>query len=169
MDKTGNIFLIGFMGTGKTTVSEELQKMLKMQLVDMDERIVQKQGMTISEIFEKYGEAYFRDIETEVLVELQKQGNTIVSCGGGVVVRSENIGYMKANGKVVLLTAAPETVYERVRYSGSRPILNGHMNVEYIQELMQKRQVLYEAAADIVIATDGKSVANICQEIIRRV
>jgi shikimate kinase len=166
MEKSGNIFLIGFMGTGKSTVSEKLHQMMQMELVDMDERIVQREGMPISQIFEKSGETYFRDVETQVLVELKNEGNTVVSCGGGVVVRSENIRHMKENGKIVLLTATPETVYERVRYSGSRPILNGHMNVEHIKELMQKRQALYEEAADVIIATDGKDIATICKEII---
>lgn len=163
---TGNIFLIGFMGTGKSTTSRELKKMLNMECLEMDDMIVKKQGMPISEIFEKYGEDYFRDIESGLLVELKEKKNVIVSCGGGVVVRRENIGHMREGGTVVLLSATPKTVYERVKNSTSRPVLNGNMNEEYIAELMEKRREKYEEAADIVIATDGKSTTEVCKEIV---
>jgi shikimate kinase len=161
-----NIFLIGFMGSGKSTIAKALQKELGMPLVEMDARIVEEQGMTINEIFERYGEAHFRDIESKLILTLGEEGNTIVSCGGGVVVRPENCEYMKKNGTVVFLTAMPGTIYERVKNSNDRPILNGHMNVEYIAQLMEKRQALYEAAADICIATDGKTRNEICREIV---
>ena len=161
-----NIFLIGFMGAGKSTVARHLQKRLKMNLAEMDERIEKEQGMTIPEIFEKYGESRFRDIESELILTIGKEGNTIVSCGGGVVVRPENIEYMKKNGRVFYLKTSPETVYNRVKDSTNRPILNGNMNVEYIAGLMEKRRALYEGAADITITTDGKSVDEITDEII---
>ena len=147
----GNIFLIGFMGTGKSTVSKELKKMLSMECMEMDDMIVERQGMPISDIFEKYGEDYFRDIESGLLVELKEKNNVIVSCGGGVVLRRENIGHMKDSGRVVLLSATPQTVYDRVKNTTSRPVLNGNMNVGYIRELMEKRREKYEKAADIVI------------------
>ncbi|MCR5634001.1 MAG: shikimate kinase [Lachnospiraceae bacterium] len=161
-----NIFLIGFMGAGKSTVARHLQKRLKMNLAEMDERIEKEQGMTIPEIFEKYGESRFRDLESELILTIGKEGNTIVSCGGGVVVRPENIEYMKKNGRVFYLKTSPETVYNRVKDSTNRPILNGNMNVEYIAGLMEKRRALYEGAADITITTDGKSVDEITDEII---
>lgn len=161
-----NIFLIGFMGSGKSTIAKALQKELGFPLVEMDERIVQEQGMSINDIFEKYGEARFRDIESQLIVKLGKQEASIVSCGGGVVVRSENTQNMKQSGKIVFLKAKPQTIYERVKNSTERPILNGHMNVEYIAELMEKRRPLYEAAADITIQTDGKSKEEVCAEII---
>jgi shikimate kinase len=163
-----NIFLIGFMGSGKSTIARALQNELGMSLVEMDARIVKEQGMTINEIFAQYGEDHFRDIESKLIVTLGEEGNTIVSCGGGVVVRPENCDYMKKNGTVVFLTATPETIYERVKNSTDRPILNGNMNVEYIAQLMEKRQALYEAAADICIATDGKTKTEICREIMDR-
>ena len=154
------------MGAGKSTVARHLQKRLKMNLAEMDERIEKEQGMTIPEIFEKYGESRFRDLESELILTIGKEGNTIVSCGGGVVVRPENIEYMKKNGRVFYLKTSPETVYNRVKDSTNRPILNGNMNVEYIAGLMEKRRALYEGAADITIATDGKSVDEITDEII---
>ena len=93
----------------------------------------------------------------------------IVSCGGGAVLRDENIEIMRGQGKIILLTATPQTIYERVKDNHDRPVLNGNMNVEYISELMEKRKVRYEMAADIVIATDGKTVDEICNEILEEV
>lgn len=161
-----NIFLIGFMGAGKSTIARTLQRELGFPLVEMDERIVQEQGMSINDIFAQYGEAHFRDIESQLVVDLGKQEPSIVSCGGGVVVRPENTQNMKKSGRIVLLKASPETIFERVKNSTDRPILNGHMNVEYIAELMEKRRALYEEAADITIQTDGKTREQICEEII---
>ena len=107
MDK--NILLIGFMGAGKTTVSKMLSKMTDMKEIDMDAYIVKKEGMDITEIFDKFGEEYFRKKETECLIEIMNESNCIVSCGGGVVVKDENVEQMKKGGKIVLLTATPET------------------------------------------------------------
>jgi shikimate kinase len=163
-----NIFLIGFMGAGKSTVAGELKDKLEMDRVEMDQMIVENRGMSISEIFDEFGEAYFRNLESNTLIELQKRKQTIVSCGGGVVMREENSDHMKKNGRVVLLTAKPETIYERVKDSDERPILNGNMNVEYISGLMEKRKERYEAVADVTVATDGKNVTQICEEIIAK-
>lgn len=160
-----NIMLIGFMGVGKTTVSKALSKELNMPEVDMDSYIVKREKMEISDMFEIHGEDYFRRIETECLIEIQKEKGRIVSCGGGVVVRDENIGHMKDGGVILLLTATPKTVYERVKDSTNRPILNGNMNVEYIEELMNKRKARYIEVADIIISTDSKNVKEIVAEI----
>lgn len=164
-----NIALIGFMGCGKSTVSYYLQKKLAMNVAEVDEMIVEKEGMSIPDIFEKYGEPYFRNCESNMVIELQKRELTIISCGGGLVMRQENVDNLKKNSKIVLLTAKPETIYERVKHTTNRPILNGNMNVEYIAELMEKRRAKYEAAADIVIQTDNRSVQDICEELIRRI
>lgn len=163
-----NIFLIGFMGAGKSTVAGVLQEKLELSRVEMDQMIVERQGMPVSEIFDTYGEPYFRDLESNILIGLQKQKQTIVSCGGGIVMREENLGHMKKNGRIVLLTAEPETIYERVKDSDERPILNNNMNVEFISGLLEKRKPRYEAAADIIVATDGKEAAQICEEIISK-
>lgn len=163
---SANLFLIGFMGSGKSTVAAKLKNRTHKKLIEMDETIVSNQGMSINEIFEKYGEAHFREIESELVKEISSEGDCIVSCGGGVVIKPENIEEMKKNGKIVFLSATPETIFERVRYSTNRPILNGHMNVEYIAELMEKRRTLYEAAADVVISTDNKNADEICDEIL---
>lgn len=161
-----NIFLIGFMGAGKSTIARALQRKLKLPLVEMDERIASEQGMAITEIFERYGQERFRDMESELLCSLGKQAPVIVSCGGGVVIRAKNAEEMKRSGVVVFLSATPETVYERVKDSSDRPILNGNMNVEYIADLMEKRRRLYEGAASVTVATDGRTRDEICDEIL---
>lgn len=163
-----NIFLVGFMGSGKSAVAAGLKEKLEMEQVEMDELIVKRQGMSITEIFAEYGEDYFRNLESNILIELQKKSQAIVSCGGGIVMRDENTDHMKKHGRVVLLTAKPETIYNRVKDSKDRPILNDHMTVEFIEELMNKRKARYEAVADVTISTDGKSVVEICEEIITR-
>jgi len=163
-----NIMLIGFMGAGKSTVSRYLSKMLAMEEIEMDDLIVEKEGMSINEIFAVYGETYFRNCESNVLIELQAKEQAIVSCGGGVVLRDENVTMMKRNGRIVLLTASPETTLDRVKDSDERPILRNNMNVEFILELMNKRKLKYEAAADIIIATDGKDVQAVCEELIKQ-
>ena len=163
-----NIFLIGFMGAGKSTIAKQLSAKLGMERIEMDQMIVEEQGMPITEIFEKYGEEHFRDIETDLVDRLQKRDGVIVSCGGGAVLRDKNTELMKANGQVVLLTATPETIYERVKNSKDRPGLNGNMNVEYIRGLMEKRRERYETVADITITTDGKDAGQICGEIVKQ-
>ena len=160
-----NIFLIGFMGAGKSTVAVALKERLGYKRVEMDQRIEETRGMTISDIFARYGEAYFRNLESNTLIELGNETGLVISCGGGVVLRPENAEYMKRGGRVVLLTARLETVYERVKDSDERPILNGHMNVEYIEQLMNKRASAYQEAADVVVVTDGKSVEQVVRDV----
>lgn len=163
-----NIFLIGFMGCGKSTIAKILAQKLGADCIEMDEQIVKEQGMPITEIFERGGEEHFRDIEMELICRLCGQKNMIVSCGGGSVLREENRRMMKETGVIVWLTAEPETIFARVKHSKNRPVLNGHMNIEYITELMGKRQDCYEAAADFSVRTDGRSREEICTEIIRQ-
>lgn len=161
-----NIVLIGFMGAGKSTIAGMMHEAFSMEVIEMDQVIVDQQGMSIPEIFEKYGEEYFRDLETNLLIDMQDRQNVIISCGGGVALRERNVKEMKRNGKVVFLTASPETILERVKDDNDRPLLNGHKNVEYISRMMETRRPKYEAAADFIISTDGKSSYDICREIV---
>lgn len=161
-----NIVLIGFMGSGKSTISRALCNVFAMDVIEMDQVIAEREGMSISEIFEVHGEEYFRNLETGLLRELQSRKGVVISCGGGVPMREENVVEMKKNGKVILLTAKPETILERVRGSHERPLLENNKNVDFISDLMEKRRIKYEAAADITIHTDGKSEFEICEEII---
>ena len=163
-----NIFLIGFMGAGKSTISAFLRDALAMDVVEMDDIIAKREGMSISDIFETHGEQYFRDLETNLLVEMQNKSNVVISCGGGTPMRENNVLEMKKNGRVVLLTAQPETVLQRVKDNHDRPLLENNKNVSFIADLMAKRSEKYEAAADIIIQTDGKNEQEICEEMIQR-
>ena len=165
---THNILLIGFMGAGKSTISDFLRTVFAMEVVEMDQIIAEREGMSISDIFETYGEEYFRNLETELLIEMQSKSNVVISCGGGVPMRERNVVEMKKNGRVVLLTAKPETILNRVKDNHDRPLLEGNKNVSFIGDLMEKRREKYQAAADIVIETDGKDKLEICEELVHR-
>ena len=154
-----NIVLIGFMGAGKSTISDYLSTMFAMDIVEMDQVIADREEMSIPDIFATYGEEHFRKLER----------NTIISCGGGAAMRERNVEEMKKNGRVVLLTASPEVIYERVKDSDDRPVLKGRKDVQGISDLMEQRREKYEAAADIVVNTDHKSVLEICEELVRKI
>ena len=161
-----NIVLIGFMGTGKSTIARALCEKHGFEIVEMDETIEAREGMPISEIFKTKGEPYFRELETNLLIEMQSKSGLVISCGGGVPMREQNVTEMKKNGSVFLLTASPETIYHRVKDCHNRPLLENNMSVSYIAELMEKRREKYEAAADHVICVDNKEVDDICTEIL---
>ena len=163
-----NIVMIGFMGAGKSTVADYLSMMFAMDVVEMDQEIAKEEGMSIPDIFETYGEEYFRDLETELLKKMQSRKNVLISCGGGVALRECNVEQMKKNGRVVLLTASPEEVYERVKNSDDRPVLAGRKNVKGIAALMEERREKYEAAADIIVNTDHKTILQVCEELVQR-
>lgn len=163
-----NIVLIGFMGSGKTTISNYLSTLFAMDVVEMDKIIAEREGMSISDIFEVHGEQYFRDAETNLLIEMQSRKNVVISCGGGTPMRECNVAEMKKNGKVILLTADPQVILDRVKDSHDRPLIENNKNVEFIRDLMEKRREKYEAAADIIIRTDHKSELEICEELVQR-
>lgn len=160
-----NLFFIGFMGAGKSTIAKEVAARRKALLIEMDEELVERAGMPVTEIFEKQGEEGFRDMEGALIKEIQEMENCVVSCGGGAVLREENVAAMKKNGRIIFLEATPETIYERVKDSSDRPILNGNMTPEFICSLMEKRSSYYKKAADDIISTDGRSIEEICGEI----
>jgi len=163
-----NLFLIGFMGSGKSSVSSALGNLLARKVLEMDACISQREGMSISEIFQVHGEAYFRQCETNLLLDCKVQEPLIVSCGGGVPMRQENVAAMKQSGTVILLTARPEVILERVKEDHSRPLLEGHKDVSYIASLMEARQPKYEAAADLTIDTSELTVEQVCSEILQK-
>ena len=160
-----NIYLIGFMGCGKSSVARELQADYGMKQIEMDQMLVEQNGMAISEIFKIYGETHFRDLESGLLEKIRMEENQVISCGGGVVLREKNVDMMRQNGIIVLLTASPETILKRVQNDNSRPVLEGKKNLQGITDLMEARREKYEMAADVTIHTDDKSVAQICKEI----
>lgn len=161
-----HIFLIGFMGTGKSTIARLLSRRLKAEQMEMDQRIVEQEGMEINEIFARHGQEYFRDRETQTLRELSKIKPAVISCGGGIVLREENIRLMQATGKTILLTASPETILARVKKDDSRPNLKGRKTVEGIQELMDQRRDYYCRAAQITISTDKKTPDEVAEQVI---
>ena len=164
----GNIFLIGFMGSGKTTVAKLLNSKWGFAVFDMDKIIEERAKMSIPEIFATYGEAHFRNLETELAIELQGQRSAVISCGGGTAMRKENVAAMKKSGKVVFLAASPETIYERVKDSEDRPLIENNKTIPYIAQLLETRRPAYEEAADLTIHTDGKTAMEICEELISR-
>lgn len=140
-----------------------------MEVIEMDQIIAEREGMSISDIFELHGEAYFRNLEANLLKEMKNRSRVVVSCGGGTPMRECNVAEMKKNGCIVLLTARPETVFARTKDNHDRPLLEKNKSVEFIAELMEKRREKYEAAADIIIETGGKNKKEICEELVRRV
>lgn len=158
-----NIILIGFMGTGKTTVGRALAKKFGMTQVDMDASIEQREGCTIAEIFRDKGEAYFRDVESEVLLELIQKEKLIITTGGGVVLREKNRELMIQNGLVIALDASEEEIVNRVKNDPDRPLLAGDP-AERVRSLKKERVGLYQFAP-IQIDTTAKSVELILGEI----
>ena len=162
-----NIYLVGFMGCGKSAIGRVLARMTYRRFMDTDALIVEQEGMPISQIFEERGEAYFRRVETEVLKKLTKEKKRIISCGGGVAMRTENVEEMRRGGHIVLLSAKPETILKRVARDENRPLLKGRKTIEGITELMEARLPHYQAAAYITVATDDRSMEDIAAEICR--
>lgn len=162
----GNIAIIGFMGTGKTTVSSTLSKITGLKEIDVDAYIVEKAKMSISEIFEKYGEEYFRNLETESLREIANNKNQIISCGGGAVLKDENVDILKNSGTIVLLTATPETIFDRVKDHTHRPILNNDMSLSHVKSLMEKREPRYQSVADIKVNVDSNDRILTCYDML---
>lgn len=162
-----NIVITGFMCTGKTSVGMSLAKRLNFEYIDTDEIIEQRLNMKISDIFSQYGELYFRDIETQVVKEVSQLDNKVISTGGGVVLRKENMDNLRKNGFIVNLTASPEVIYERLKTQpGIRPLLNKPNPFEEIKKLLSFREEYYKNC-DIRINTDSLSVEEVVEEIIR--
>lgn len=161
-----SIILIGYMGCGKSTIGKRLSYARRTPFLDTDKLIERRVNMTISELFEKEGEEYFRDLETACIKDLLKEnGEYIIAVGGGLALREENRKLLKQLGTVVYLQAKWETIYERVKKDTTRPLLQGANPQEKIQSMMAKRAPIYQSAADVIIDVDGKSFEEIINEI----
>ena len=161
-----NVVITGFMCTGKTSVGKKLAEKLNFDFLDTDDLIESKVGLKITEIFERYGEPYFRDIETQVVKEVSQKDKIVISTGGGVVLRKENMNNLRKNGVIVNLTAKPETIYERLnKQPGIRPLLNKPNPLEEIKRLLEFREEYYKNC-DFRIPTDNLSVDEIVEEIL---
>jgi len=159
-----NIVLIGFMGTGKSSVGKTLARKLGRSFVDVDMWIETSQKRKIKDIFETDGEAYFRTLEKEAIRIISRQTGSVITTGGGVVLDAENRRLLKETGVVIALLAKPETIYERVKNSQHRPLLQGADRLSEIQSLLESRKGFYQEA-DLFFETDGKTSAEVAENI----
>ncbi|MBQ9729006.1 MAG: shikimate kinase [Clostridia bacterium] len=162
-----NLVLCGMMGAGKTTIGIKIAELTGRRWYDTDGVIVDKHGK-ISDIFEYYGEAHFRKLETEIVKELAKMDDLIISTGGGLVLKNENNTVLKENGKIVFLRANLETLSKRLKVDGERPLLQTSTESirDRLERLMTERSPIYEHVADYILDVDGKTPEEIAKEIV---
>ncbi|GAI37661.1 unnamed protein product, partial [marine sediment metagenome] len=164
-----NIVLIGFRGTGKTTVGKRLAEKLNLEFIDADDFIERKYGFSISELFQTKGESLFRLLESDVINELSKLDSRIIAAGGGAVLKYKNIKNLKRHGIIILLEADGDTVYQRIQADDKtktqRPKLTGNELYREIKELMEFRKSYYQRAADYTVNTTNKSADTTLEEI----
>lgn len=159
------LILIGFMGSGKTTISRMLGKMLNTSVTDLDDEIVCRAGMTIPDIFAQNGEEYFRQLEHDTLADIIKSDQGILATGGGTPMRPDNLTILKdTSTPVVLLKASATETLRRIGGDSGRPLAKS-LDEKGIADLQAQRQVNYDACADLTIKTDGLSPAAIAKEI----
>ncbi|KUG05057.1 shikimate kinase i [hydrocarbon metagenome] len=162
-----NIVLIGFMGTGKSTVGIKLAERLKMQFIDMDREIEKLTGMSIPMLFKKHGEIRFRSEEQLMSQKLSERTNLVIATGGGVVLNKENVESLRKSGILICLDADPRVILSRVnRKKGSRPLLKKNLDIEDIEKMLNDREEYY-SLADYRIDTSLKEMDKIVQEIIQ--
>ena len=160
-----NIVLIGFMGTGKTTIGRLLASRLGRPFVDCDKKVEYESGMTIREIFEHYGEGFFREKEEDVIAKLSRYHNAVIATGGGVVLSNASMRRLKRNGVLIALTASVETILERTGRRNTRPLLLDFlMREQIVNKLLREREELYQKA-DFSIDTNGNSPQYVITEI----
>jgi shikimate kinase len=161
-----NIVLIGFMGCGKSTVGRYLANITGFDYYDSDKIIEERTGFSIPDIFAGPGEKYFRDQERAVVKSLSNTKNSIVACGGGTVLDSTSVRQLRLGGKLVWLQALPTTIDARINRQYNRPLLK-NKGINGIAKLLNERQAFYEAAADYKVATDGREIEEIGNEILQ--
>lgn len=166
IDKNRNIILIGYMGSGKSTVGRKAAKALEYQFLDTDALIEQEEGRTIAKLFEEKGEDYFRKKETETIRRLltEKKGR-IIATGGGLPMKEENAGLLKQLGTVIYLKAEIDTLLNRLSGDTARPLLQEGDLREKIETMLAVRGSVYERCADVVLQTDTMSFYEIICEI----
>ncbi len=165
-----NIVLIGYRGTGKSTVGKILAAKLGRELVSTDAEVVKRAKLSISEIVQQFGWEHFRDLESEVCQDVGKKDGLVIDTGGGAILRQQNVDVLKKNGTLFWLTAEVPTIAQRIGGDTQRPSLTGTKSfTEEIQEVLQQRLPKYQAAADHVIATEGRTVEEVVASILARV
>lgn len=164
-----NVVLIGYRGTGKSTVGKIVAARLGRLLVSTDAEIVKVAGQSISEIVEQHGWEHFRDLESKVCQELARRNGLVIDTGGGAILRSRNVEVLRETGRLFWLTALVSTITERIAHDTERPSITGVKSfVDEIQDVLRERTPKYQAAADYVIETDGKPVTQVADEILAR-
>ena len=161
-----NIVLIGFMGSGKTTVGKLLANELGAGFIDIDEKIVEQEGKTINEIFETQGEPAFRELETQYLEKLLTKKNKVISTGGGIILKEENVSLMKRIGTIIFLHSDEEQLIRHLEGDQNRPLLKADDYRARVKELLSQRESKYLNAADMIIQTTGNSIEKIVTEIL---
>lgn len=163
-----HIILIGYMGCGKTTLGKKLSFRKRLALLDTDKMIEQRQKKTISEIFDEEGETAFRMMETECLKEIGNYSDRyVISVGGGLPLKEENRRLLKELGCVFYLRARPDTIFGRLKNDTTRPLLRGDNPADRIKEMIEGRDPLYRAAADVIVDVDEKGYEAIIEEILK--
>lgn len=160
-----NIVLVGFMGTGKTSVGKKLAARLQMSMIDTDDIIVEDSGMDIPDIFARYGEAHFRDLESTAVRKAANLENHVISTGGGVVLRESNLEMLKHNGVVFCLTASSAEIWRRVGRETHRPLLQAPNPLRNIEQMLIERRPFY-ARVDYEISTTELSIKAVTDKII---
>ena len=164
-----NVVLIGYRGTGKSTVGKVIAARLGCELISTDAEIVKSAGQTIPQIVEQHGWEYFRDLETKMCQGLTGKDGLVLDTGGGAILRPQNVDMLKRTGKLFWLTASVETIAKRIGSDTQRPSLTGTKSfIDEIQDVLRERAPKYQAAADHVIETEGKSVSQVADEILAR-
>ncbi|HEY6166662.1 MAG TPA: shikimate kinase [Verrucomicrobiae bacterium] len=160
-----NIALIGFMGTGKSTVGRLIAAQLGFRFVDTDELIEERTGRPIAQIFQDAGEPVFRDLERQLLAEISGWTRTVIATGGGMVAQPGTLDELKRSALTVCLWASPDTIWERVRHQNHRPLLQTDDPEAKIRELLAQREPFYRQA-DLLIRSDQRAARQVAQQII---
>lgn len=160
-----NIVLLGFMGTGKTSIGRLLASRLKRPFIDVDKMVENECGIAINEIFQKYGEEFFRGQENKMIAKVSCCKNSVIATGGGAVLNPDNIAHLRANGVLVTLTASPECILARTGKRATRPLLNSSDREQTVRSLLDSRKPLYQVS-DYMIDTTSGSVSQITEKII---
>jgi shikimate kinase len=160
-----NIALIGFMGTGKSSVGRILATQLGFDFIDTDALIEERTGKSVTDIFAQNGEAAFRQLERDVVMELSERKGTVISTGGGLAANVENLSALKETALVVCLWATPESIWERVRNQNHRPLLKDPDPLAKIRKLLAAREPFYRQA-DVLINTDVRPLKEVAQQVL---
>ena len=160
-----NIYLVGMMGSGKTTSGKALAKLLGLPFVDLDERIVEQAGYSINDIFKTEGEPYFRNVESQLLAQVSRTTDQVIATGGGIVINSINSERMRSTGFVIYLKTSLDVLWERVKEKKDRPLLQFPDPRKSLAALFYKRTPLYELSSEKVFLTDHKSPEAVALEI----